>query len=369
MPALILFGLMFSVLFVNDYKLAFDLPALYPAWLALMAVRMVCRLWPSRGELLAQGALLLLLTPSFLVELTQSSSDYFHAYLGAVIAVNAVFGLPRLCRDRHVVLVSLGALLVVGGLGLYQLVLGVSRGSLVFGPNVLYRAGAFFFGVFWVGASTTSTPVSGKRWMVMAYAAFSLIMAFTGSRGAMVTWAVLSVGVYAALGLRFRKGYMKPLVLFALLIPVLAGYVLLQERVWRLTYFSLANASESIRLDFFYQGLEYLQQTDWMIQLFGVGSEVAVNRYFGFYPHNIFLESLVYGGWWLLCWVGWSFVLFFRLLVRPEGAVLGLVLPLAGVFVGSLFSGDLWYNFTVLSVGIVFMMYGVQSVFRMPVRG
>lgn len=356
MPALLLLGFVFSVLFVNDYKLPFGIPAVYPLWLLMVAARGVCRLHSTKTELAAQGVLILLLLPPLVVELALSPNDYYHGYMLAVLAVNAVRILPRLCRDAVVVYASLLVLLMVAMVGLYQLSIGVSRGSFVFGPNVMYRVGVFFFGVFFVGATTVRTRVSGNVWVVLAYAACSLTLAFTGSRGALVTWAVLSVAVYAALGYRTRAWHMKPVWLLTLLLPVVIGYSFLQDRLWRLTYLSLANASESIRIEYVYQALVYVQLTDWITQLFGIGSEAAENQYFGFYPHNLFLESLVYGGWWLILVVVVFYALFLREVVHSTKPVIGLVMPLIGIFVGSLFSGNLWYNYPVLSLGILLLV-------------
>lgn len=356
MPALVLFGLVFSVLFVNDYKLPYGMPAVYPLWLLLIAARGVCRLHPSKTELAAQCVLILLLLPPFVFELAQSTNDYYHGYVLAVLTVNAVSILPRLCRDPVVVYASLLVLLMVALVGLYQLSIGVNRGSFLFGSNVMYRVGVFFFGVFFAGATAVRTRVSGSAWVVLAYAACSLTLASTGSRGALVTWAVLSVAVYAALGLRTRAWHVKPLWLLALLLPVVSGYLFLQDRLWRLTYLSLANASESIRIEYVYQALVYMQQTDWMTQLFGIASEAAEARYFGFYPHNLFLESLVYGGWWLVLVVVLLYAHFLHVVIRSCRTFIGLAMPLIGVLVGSLFSGNLWYNYPIFSAGIILLI-------------
>lgn len=341
----------FSVLFSGDYLVFGFFPAFYIAWFLLMASRVIGKVPVTKSEINFQSLAFLLVLPLMFYDFFESKTSYFNTYLYLVLGVNTFAPLSFIIKERRMYGFSFVILLFLGAMAAVNISLGHIRGALLFGPNVIYRIGAYLFGVLLAMKYSEAGRIDLNA-VIMPFLSFTVIMVSTGSRGASVVWFAYVI-LIGSLLVRSGVGAFRLLAVGAF---GLAVTVTLYERfawvLWRLTYFSAENASISARVDNFAAVSTYISNEPVFYQLLGFSSKAASGCYFNGYPHNVVVEALVYGGWFFALLVSVSYLLLFRLLFFRFSSLSLVAFPLLGVYLGALFSGDMWENFIVPSFGL-----------------
>lgn len=337
--------------FVNDFVFI-GFHGFYFFWIGCLILRIVQEVKFSDVEILVQILLISFLLSSIFLEFIYYGPSYWNYYLFAVLYVNFIplflflFKRPRLLGKIVIILIFWLFLF-----SLYSIQSGALRSELLFGPNVLYRMFCFLLMVFVMSAwksSRTSRIMIDKSIVCVALMALVCVAA-TGSRGGIVT---LMLSLFFII--YFSNWWSWKLMIgFTALSPffILSLAKIIEQSVfWRLIYFDLENNSEATRLGFYSIAYDYLvNDISTLKLLIGSGSGGQV---FNFYPHNLFLESFVYGGVMMLVL---SSLYFFHLIgsfFKINNNYLSLIAVFFPIFVGSLFSGNLSYNFPVITVGV-----------------
>lgn len=353
--------LLLACTFAGDYLLK-GAPAYYLCWSGVVLFRVVCRIPYSVSEAISQLALLTASLPFLLIHAWEIS-HYYHAFLFAILYINVLPLLPWLeKRSRSTVQVALLMLLVFIVFSVWSLMQGVVRANIVFGPNVLYRVYGFLFGLIvimgfsradfrGIGRPLSSLTVSLSLFILVGL--LSVAMIATGSRGALIAFFSLLL-VLAWLAQTFsdcartlRRG------IFVLITCVgILAFVIVGPLLGRMLSFDLANASEDVRLGYFSRTLDFLVSEKLFGLFLGAGES---NSYYDFYPHNIFLEALVYGGFYMLMIVAVAYVsIVVVVLLRTQRS--RDVIPYVGVFVGTLLSGSMLDNYSILGLGFFLLV-------------
>lgn len=341
--------------FVSDYLLLGFIPAFYICWLSVVLLRVILKIPFSRAEFQAQLLLTALLYPLFVFHVWQADV-YYNSVIFCILYVTAIPLLQWILQYRASVAFWVCVLTAFFlGFSIYLLSQGVIRSYVIFGPNVLYRIYVFLFGLMILCLFDFKAPgrrviLSGTLVVIFLYimtAILGVLIVATGSRGGLVAAVgALLVIAYLARTLADRYSSMVFGVFTLLGGGALLVAVLLGPLLGRLLFLDLSNTSEMVRLELLRQTFRFLTEAGPAEILFGVG---AMNRFFSFYPHNIFAEALVYGGLFLLLVVIMAFVVLTIAIGRRKNDGI-LVLPFVGIIVGSLFSGSLLYNYPVLSL-------------------
>jgi hypothetical protein len=230
-----------------------------------------------------------------------------------------------------------------------SLVHGTTRSRIIFGPNVLYRIYALLFAMLFVALAYGRRSVLRGFGIVFSLGLLFVAMAGTGSRG-----ALLVTGAIAAYLILFggRFPLSKTGFRLSIIAAVVAGLVLARDvftsYTARLFLFALSNSSTATRLSFYRGAADFLDAERGLKLLFGVGLK---NAYFTFYPHNLLVEALVYGG----LYRGIVTTLLLAALVvyvLRNGKSSWVVLVFSGIILGSMVSGSSMDNYPVLSLGI-----------------
>jgi len=355
------FFAVFSATFSSD-KTVGGVPAFYLAWAGVVAIRAVKGIGYKRLEFVAQCLLAMSLLPAFL-SAQDDFSFYYNAYLFAVLYINVLFVLPWLIRQETTPYLAFAGLSAWAVFGLRSILSGEVRTYIIFGPNVLYRIYAFLFlllCISFIACFDRKLVTSVMFWLGLVF--LVLGMAATGSKGAVVVLVVLLI-VYGSRAL-FRKNLKGALGTYAALFSV--AYVVsglfgdyIRTVFGRLLDFSLATTSAAWRAAALRAAPDFLTNEQGLPWLIGQGPE---NRYTTFYPHNVLVESTVYGGFWLLSVNVIALVALAIMLFSKENLSQQSSLILLGVIVGSFFSGSLLYNYPVFSVGFVALAWLLFSV-------
>jgi hypothetical protein len=341
-----------TLTFVGDYTV-FGVPAFYLCWLGVILFRVVARIRLTRSELIAQFVSYALFFPMLMPLMLQHGEKwdvYYHSFFFITLYINA---LPLLFwlfdRRKQLFWSALPLLCLFGVLSVLSLAHGYTRSRIVFGPNVLYRIYALLFAMLFVALAY------GRRSLLRGTGIFFILgllfvaMAGTGSRGAILVTA--AIAVYLILfGGRFpisKTGFRLSVAAAA------AGGILLARKVFttytaRLFLFALSSNSTAARLSFYGGAADFLAAERGLKLLFGVGVH---NAYFTFYPHNLLVEALVYGG---LYRAVATVVLLVAMVVYVlrNGKSSWVVLVYSGIIIGSMVSGSTMDNYPVLSLAV-----------------
>lgn len=333
-----------SFTFVSDYKVG-GFYSVYICWIAILVCRIFSFIQFSKREFLFQCLLFFIISPFLLSELINSGDSYYNSLIVPILYINAFLMLPFFYRNFKVVFfISFVFLMVSALIVMAGFLSGTGRVTIVFGPNVMYRIYAFLFGFIFLYFYFARKNSFSYIYFLIAFVFFSICMVGTSSRGAslvLMFYLVFMIFRYKAIGLTFNF-----LVFLLLSFSLFLFYFVYTywSLVWRLLYFNVDNASEASRIGFLSKFLDFLTESDYKELLFGVGSD---NRFFSFYPHNIFVESFVYFGVFYFLLTLLSYLIYFYILFFKKNGL--WLLPFCGIYIGAMVSGDFFYNFPVLT--------------------
>ncbi len=351
---LIDYFLIFSAIFVTDKKIA-EFPLFFLVW--------ICTLFRRdkfyKGELASQAGLIIL-SPLFIRGIFVSSDpSYYYFYFQAICFVNTIPLIFQFLKKYHlkqIIIVSIIFLLITV-FGVMEFVLSSGgRGRFIFGPNMTYRVLAFFYGLL-LCCLYINDGYKFKFSILFTGSTFVFLigMLLTGSRG-----AILVVTIYIVTILLFSKKS-KLFINGLIAISVFIAFIVIYnwdvfELIFRRSfYFNIENNSENYRFLKWTMALNFLNDDR---VIFGLTND---NNLLSYYPHNIFLELLFYFGLFPLL----IFTLGFACYIAKFKDLFILNLIFLGTFVGSLLSGNLQYNYPVISILTVciFLMFGQKRKF------
>lgn len=353
-----LFVSCFAATFSSDHT-TLGIPSFYLAWTTIVMLRAMLGLSYTKTEAYTQFFLLVAFLPMTATAFT-GWHDYYHGYIFSVLYVNALFCLRYLVHKRAAFRIAFLMLLAFAFFSFINTYEGGLRSTVVFGPNVLYRI-APFLALFCLGSLVFTTPPDKKAprmaaLLFMLFSAAVLIALSTGSRGAAVVLAslislVLLFQWHSFSNIRGAHIFR----IFTILTGSIAlGFFLdaMRDIFWRTFYFN--DLDSGFRFGALKTALDFLSQEKGLELIFGYG---PINPYFSFYPHNLFVESLVYGG---LLQGLFSVLLFISLtscIIKSHNKDFLFLFPLLGISIGALFSGGIQYNFPVFSGGMYVLSY------------
>lgn len=321
--------------FVNDYSVG-PIYLFFILYLLLITIRLIENLKYTWPELCLQFFLLLLFSYHIIYEL-DSNNSYSSAIAMTILFVNSAplfFKIYNWIEQGERVFFQLSSLVFITAI-VYFFIYG-NRIEILFGRNVLYRIFAFLYAFGFLTIVNKKIIVQFFYFII-----FTLAMLSLGSRGGLV------VAIFFSLLLMLRLNdssiSLKFFPILSLLVILGSGYLILQDVFRRVFYFNLENASEVVRINYFQNLLELFQSFDFFEIIFGIGSKNYYMLFAG-YPHNFFIEYIIFYG----TLVAFTALFIYILLFKNYKNL--YLYPFYGIAIGSFFSGDLYYNFTIFMI-------------------
>jgi hypothetical protein len=373
--------LLFSITFIGDYNIS-GFPLFFLIWLVLLMRR---KFSIGKIELIAQILTLALFLPTF-IRPSLYLPIYYVSSIFPALYINAIyFGKQLFYRLRKNLQPTqyMKTIILVLFLTLAYATVGLDsvRQSILFGPNVYYRAIGFFAVFYTYLFKETLKKTSGKRFsfsysydllalfIVLGTSFFCLLR--TNSRGSVFVILFLFLLTINMVIQKNKESLYKSVYVFLTFIftltfiffePFLSVFHKLisnsmsQISKSRISDFSFATQESSfgIRQYFFHNLPEYFSNHNFM---FGEGNYyiVSINSKDLFYPHNLYLDLLYNQGLYtLVIFMTASLFCAVSLLNGEVSTSLSSVATtLIPIYLGSQFSGTLYDNYSVLAVIIL----------------
>ena len=348
--------LFFSYIFAGDYMVGV-FPAYLIVWVAIIFLRYVGKFPVARAEFIILTVLFFLLFP-YIFKAVIFPSNYNYWIIYSILFVNVVPLVDIILRCRRS-MAKFGMCLiffVCSGVGLILFTEG--NVNFVFGPNILYRifgvVCCFFLLKDYVAIKNELKIFPLKSFIIVNILSFSIFS--TGSRGGTIV-VFFVISLFLLLNMKWRNMFLVFPLLFCFFSWIYLNWTVVQSFLGRSVYFDLGNASESVRIDLFYNMISFLNRSSFVELLFGVGHP---NRFYpieGLYPHNLLIEIFVYHGIYLfIFFLLFSFIFFYYATVSFYFRVMFILfLP---IFIGSLLSGQLVDHSYLVTLPIVMTCYG-----------
>jgi hypothetical protein len=243
----------------------------------------------------------------------------------------------------------------------------------VFGPNILYRivgiVAAFKVSLFY---NKLKCRKSSLNFLDTATSIAVLLMTLffcikTGSRGALVVFSWISMLAFNAFLTAIKSRYYRTIVilLMVMLSAVLAFLytfvtdVLEQSHLLDSRAFMVGGESVDERASFYSDLLHFIEGND---LLFGRGMNYT---YAGDYPHNLYLDAFLSSGVFTFLGVIIASIKYLHLLISQsqDKPLHAMLISFTPMYIGSLFSGTLYNNYSILAVMIssLFLFSTLQS--------
>ncbi|MGM0564427.1 MAG: O-antigen ligase family protein [Pseudomonadota bacterium] len=349
--------LLLSYMFVGDYMLG-EAPAFLVVWFSVLLFRYIGNSPITRSEIVVQAILFLILSP-YLLKLITTISEYNYWVFSSILLVNVV---PLFSRSIDSAAAGVGQyVLIIASFFAGVVIWGGVREGLVFGPNVLYR-------VFGVVAFLSLTRLysyhedgvdSGLLKAVLPLCLLSFSIFATGSRGGVVVVFFMVIFFLFLVMKKKSIAYVSPFLL-GFFYWVFDHWVAIQSAVGRSLQFGISEGSGSVRLILLKNASDYIDQATLGEVIFGAGHP---NRFYpveSLYPHNFFVELLVYHGVYLTAIVATSLVLS-AYAFKKSVCFRKILLIFLPVYVGAMFSGQFMDHPYLVSLPIVIALYGFFS--------
>jgi hypothetical protein len=365
--ALVDYILIFSAFFVGDHLLFGVMPSFILVWLAVVGWRLLNGPSYSVGELLAQIGTFFFCLPLY-IRGVLASDLYYLFLLHAVFFVNSLPLIIRLLQSRSLGVVAIFSCVLFFAEGIYK---WGERDGVFFGPNVLYRV--YLLPLSMLAASCLISYESSRNFRVsglVATLATALILVpiiSTGSRGGLMVYAFIafSLGATYMRGLEKRSCVLLSGGFFLAVVLLFNNWSELQFILGRTVDYRSVVEGDAVRFTLFLEGYDFIVSENGMALIFGLGN---LNSYYpdsALYPHNLFIEIMVYHGAALLVFVVLQYMVSF-VCSRSKGSrfASGWVLMLP-VFLGAMMSGNLTDHAYLLSFPAAwyFVCMGCENVF------
>ncbi|MGF1936150.1 MAG: hypothetical protein RM347_017475 [Nostoc sp. ChiQUE02] len=351
--------LIFCTTFSGKNKTVYEIPFFLAFWTIVFVLRRNFILKPA--EIFAQIFIVIALLPIF-IQFYQYSFDYYFGAVSVILYVNIlVFGthvIERALSDSpgcKIVRWLPAITLIFLGVLSQQFTGNDPRQSFVFGPNIYYR---IIGTIFLLNLVLVHKNYSGKKEKISIFSLivtiFCLAIALslmikTGSRGATVVGIVMTLSfLYTLLSIRLKwlKFASVSIIFsfFAFIIYSSFSKSLIDSRVF--WFYDRGASSGSIAArEGYWQNLPSFFLKDNF--LFGEGS-----NYIYSYPHNIYLD-LLYNGGFLPCVILLGFTAMYGIFlwkgkINRSWKIITLVC--SPIYIGSLFSGTLYDNYSIISL-------------------
>jgi len=342
-----LYSIVLLTTFINDYFLFDRYPVFYMGWVAIILLRFVLKIPIRKKEIMIQLILFIAISPPFFNELLSGSEKYWHAYIFIVLSVNIILTFPYLLSNPRPLFIISMIWMLFFALGSIPSLMNSERALFVFGPNTLYRIYAFIFTSFSIASFQLKRFGVRNVLFTLTLLSYLVANAATLSRGATIVTTVVLLHLF----LFNSKNYFKLVRNILIVLMILSGGLYAVENI--------ASIQRLVSFDAVYRR-EFLLDSYQLVFTVGLFGLTSQNIFFPFplYPHNIFAEAIIYSGWYFffLLLTSYSFSLYKLVFVKSKAQTYHALLLLIGVLIGSLFSGSLFDNFLVFSLGITLLV-------------
>ncbi|MBD2521573.1 O-antigen ligase [Nostoc sp. FACHB-133] len=352
-------SLIFCSTFSGENKTVYEIPFFLVFWIIVFALRRNFILSPA--EISAQIFIFLALLAIF-IQFYQYSFDYYFGAVSGILYVNIlVFGthvIERLLSD------SPGCKLIRWLPAISLIFLGVlsqqfsgndPRQSFIFGPNIYYR---IIGTIFLLNLVLVHENYSSKKERIsilsLIITIFCLAIALslmvkTGSRGATIVGVLMTLSfIYTVLSIRLNwLKFASISIIFAisaLTIHSSFSKYIIDSRVFWFYDRGVSSTSIAVREGYWQNLTSFFLKDNF---LFGEGS-----KYIYSYPHNIYLD-LLYNGGFLPCVILLVFTAMYGIFLwkgKLNRSWKIITLVCSPIYIGSLFSGTLYDNYSIISL-------------------
>ncbi|MBE9050162.1 hypothetical protein IQ243_07000 [Nostocales cyanobacterium LEGE 11386] len=356
-------ALLFCATFSGQNKILYDFPLFFVFWIIIFFLRR--NLLLSSAEFLAQILIFLALLPIY-IQFYKYNSDYYFGSIAIILYVNVlVFAtqvIERLLSDSQsckIVRWLPGISLIFMGILTQYFAGNDPRQSFIFGPNIYYR---IIGSLFLLNLALVNETYSGRKQKtsipslivtIICLITALFIMLRTGSRGAIIIGIVMifSFG-YTVISMRLKWLKFATIALifslFAWLIQSSFSEYIFDSRAFWFYDRGVSSSSISTRQGFLQNLPSFFINDNYLL---GEGSDYVYS-----YPHNIYLD-LLYNGGFYPCLMLLVFTIFYIILLwqgKLNRTCKVLTLVCLPIYIGSLFSGTSYNNYSVIS--LIFML-------------
>lgn len=326
--------LLIGYLFSGDFFLA-GIPAFVIVWIVILLARYLCGNLLTHTEIITQASLFIVFFPSVL-RLLFTAGEYDFWVIASILAVNIM---PLLLIALEVKSAGTSLWLIMICCFFIGIVSWGSREGFIFGPNILYRIFCFIGFLFLVRVNL-SYKIGEKISIYKVYlfvGAMSFSALSTGSRGGSIAAFIMLAYLLVLFSKRSTARY--AIVILAAFFWIINNLSLVQQSLGRSVNFDLSGDSISIRITLYERVKAFLSEASTAELLFGVGSP---NRFYpieGLYPHNLFIEMIIYHGTYLILifFIASLFAIFLSIKNITLRTLSVVFLP---IYIGSMFSGQ-----------------------------
>ncbi|MEH1966452.1 O-antigen ligase family protein [Nostoc sp.] len=371
-------ALIFCSTFSGQNKTVYEIPFFLFSWIVIFALRR--NFFLSQAEISAQIFVVFALMPIF-IQFYKYNFDYYFGAISVILYVNIlVFGayvIERLLSDspgcKLVRWLPAISLIILGFLA-HQFSGNDPRQSLIFGPNIYYR---IVGSIFLLNLVLVHDNYSGKKDKISFFSLLTTILCLiialfimikTGSRGAAVVGCMLTISfLYTVLYIRLKwLRFANITIIFALCGLILKSSFsesIFDSRVFWFYDRGASSGSISARQGFWENLPSFFIKDNY---LFGEGSDYIYS-----YPHNLYLDILYNGGL-LPCVILLIFTIIYGILLckgklNRNWKILTLIC--SPIYIGSLFSGTIYNNYSVISLIFIlplFIQNKDQTISKIP---
>ena len=346
--------LLFSLLFVGDYSII-GIPIYFILYFINLIFRVECNIQYSYREFLLQFILFSIFYINLFFEIF-SLNFYSFSIVILILSINILPTFHFFITNQYSFnsKISIILLIFIFVINLYSFTRSSNyflRNSYIFGPNIFYRVLSYLFSLSILPYYFKLKEIN-KKFIFALFTIFIINLFFTGSRAvifiviAYIFFFINFIKIYNLFSFKF---------IFYVTISSYLFFILINTYFGRLFYYANNNGSIISRFDFFYRFKFFLNKYSFS-NLFGLSSK---NIYLDFYPHNIFIENIIYNGLFPFILTIISYFLFFSFQFSKKYKFIYIIF--ISFFLGSLLSGSMFDNYLCLVVPLFFFKNKIYS--------
>ena len=346
--------LIFSLLFVGDYTIL-GIPLYFIFYFINLIFRVECNIQYTYREFLLQFVLFVCFYINLFFEISLFNF-YSFSILMLILSINTLPTFHFFITRQYIFnsKISIILLITIFILNFYSITQNSNlflRNSYIFGPNIFYRIVSYLFSLSIIPYYFNFKKINIKYFFSIIFI-FILNLFFTGSRS--VIFVILA---YIFFFINFKKIYIlfRIKYIFYVSIILYSFFILINTYFGRLFYYSKNNGSINTRLEFYEKYRIFLKKYS-VSDIFGLTS---TNKYFNFYPHNIFIENIIYNGLFPFLLVVFAYAIFFSFQFFDKYRYIFIIF--ISFYIGALFSGSMFDNYLCLVIPLFFFKNKINS--------
>ena len=346
--------LIFSLLFVGDYTIL-GIPLYFILYFINLIFRVECNIQYTYREFILQFLLLSFFYINLFFELS-NFEFYSFSIIILILSVNILptfhfFIVNQYSFNSKISIILLFFIFVLNLFSFTKSGNFFLRNSYIFGPNIFYRIISYLFSLSILPFYFKLKKIN-KKYFFAFFSIFIINLFFTGSRAVIF---IIIAYIFFFINFKKIKNLFNIKYIFYISIITYSFFILINSYFGRLFFYAKNNGSIIARLDFFNKFKIFLNKYS-VTDIFGLSS---INKYYVFYPHNIFIENIIYNGLFPFIWVVFAYVLFFSFHFIDKYKYIYIIF--VSFFIGSLFSGSMFDNYLCLVIPLFFFKNKINS--------